>query len=48
MWSLWTAKSGVGCTALAVGVAATLRRHEVGGVLVVDLGGDLGVAVGAA
>lgn len=48
MWSLWTAKSGVGCTALAVGVAATLRRHEAGGVLVVDLGGDLGVAVGAA
>jgi hypothetical protein len=44
--SCWSAKGGVGTTVVAAGLAVRLARREPTGVLVVDLAGDLPIALG--
>jgi hypothetical protein len=44
--SCWSAKGGVGTTVVAAALAVRLARREPGGVLAVDLAGDLPAALG--
>lgn len=48
LFPLWTAKPGSGCTVVAAALATSLARRADGGVLLVDLGGDLPAALGLA
>jgi hypothetical protein len=46
--SCWSAKGGVGTTVVAAALAVRLARRDPGGVLAVDLAGDLPTALGCA
>jgi hypothetical protein len=48
LYALWSAKGGAGVTTAAVGLADALRRRSGGGVLLVDLAGDMPATVGLA
>jgi hypothetical protein len=44
--SIWSAKGGAGATVVAAALAVCLARREPGGVLLIDLGGDLPTVLG--
>jgi hypothetical protein len=45
--SVWSAKGGVGTTVVAAALAVCLARREPGGILLIDLAGDLPTVLGS-